>query len=986
MRSTIIAGGISPRLGPAWLLVLLLALSPSRVMAEQPATASAQAPLAAAALPGQDGGQASPPDLEGLQIASIRLLSDGPLRRVSEEDCRRLIELKEQEPFSSSKVKYSIEQLYATQAFFDIRVEVTLLEGQSLQVDFLLFRKYLIEQIEFDGKLRLRRQLLRRELPLRVGTAFSEERLDRAVRHLEVLYQRHGYYLPSIEPRFDIDQGKALISIKLQIEAGQQARLRSVELTQVSSPSESLVSTLDLQEGMPYSKIDLEARLQDFQDQILLDGYLEASVEILREDYFPETDMVGLTLDYDQGPRTEILIDGADLNEREQLSLPIYSFSSASEVLARETVGRLEELHQRKGYFQARADVNATSTGGLAFVVVKGEKGSIHDVLIEGAREIPAERLKPVLRVETSGFFSRGDYTSRLARQDEESLRNIYRSEGFQEVRVSHELRRAEKGQKKWDVVYSIEEGPRSTVSEVTWTGNQQLSDQQIEEIVHSQPGENFSPFQAARYRSDLLAAYEDRGFRDADVRAQASTDTENRVTLHFTIQEGRQTFVDEVVVVGDLTTRSSVVKRQIRLEPGEPYSLQRTLETESNLHDLAVFDRVQTEAVEISNDPDARTVIVRLEEAPRFTLLYGLGFSTFEGPRVTLGLSDNNFLGRAQVFSASVRASEVRQRATISWNFPRIFDRDLPTVLSLTARNEGLRTQTDGEVETIDGRPFEEFRLTASTRTQKQLSRRESLIFGLTFEDVQVDLPPGLSEAVLGFFRQEKDLRLSSVQVNYVNESRDVPSDPSQGFFLSGSSSFFTRALGSQEEFFRILAQGHYYHPLPRDVVLASSLRLGWIASYGRTQSDDGSNAVPISERFFSGGSTSLRGLPQDLAGPLLRDPETGEVILVDNEGRLDPNGRPIPEGGNALIIGNIELRAPLYKILSGTVFYDTGNVFRSFSEAGLSDFSHTFGLGLRVRTPVGPFRFDAGWNPDPPDAPGFDRWVFHISLGQAF
>ncbi|HSR69505.1 MAG TPA: POTRA domain-containing protein [Acidobacteriota bacterium] len=936
-------------------------------------------------LPGLPGPALAQSDYEGRTVRALHIRSDGPLSRISEADCRRLIEIKAQQPFSSSRVKYSIEQLYASQAFYDIRAQVEPVAGQAVEVTFLLYRRYLIAKLEFSGQLRLPRQMLRREFPLRVGTAFSEDQLEAGVRQLEVLYQRHGYYLPSIQPRYSVNREKALIEIDMHIESGQQARVDSVEMTAVSSTDPDLLQELDIQPGQPYSKVEAEERLQRIRQDLTLQGYLDTTLEIVREDYFPETGRVALTLDFERGPRTEILIEGADLKDSERLSLPIYNFSSASEVLARETVRRLEELHHQKGYFQARADVNATSSGGLAFFVDKGQKASLRNIVIEGAREIPEARLRQVLRVETAGFFSRGEFSRRLARQDEETLQNLYRSEGFQQATVTHRLQPFKGGKERHlEIVYHIEEGPRSTLKEVSWSGNTTLSDQEIAELIISQEGQPFSPFHAARDRSELLAAYEDRGFREADVRAEVTSGSGNGVSLHFTVEEGSQTFVDEVVVVGDLNTRRAVVQRQIRLQSGEPFALRQVLDTETNLHDLAVFDRVQIDAAEISGDPDKRTVVIRLEEAPRFTLLYGLGYSSFEGPRGTLGLSDNNFLGRAQVLSLSVRASEIRQRGTLSWNFPRIFSRDLPTILSLTARNEGLRTQTDGDVETIDGRPFEEFRLTASSQSQKQLSRRESLLFGLSFEDVNVDLPPNLSDATLGFFRQEADLTLASLQVTYVNESRDVPSDPNQGFFLSGSSSLFTRALGSQEEFFRILAQGQHYRPLPRDVVLATSLRLGWIASYGRTSS--AGNPVPISERFFSGGSTSLRGLPQDLAGPLLRDPETGEVILVDNEGRIDPNGRPIPEGGNALIIGNIELRVPLYKILSGTLFYDAGNVFRSYSEISLRDFSHTFGLGLRVKTPVGPVRFDAGWNPDPPSAPGFDRWTFHISLGQAF
>ena len=174
-------------------------------------------------------------------------------------------------------------------------------------------------------------------------------------------------------------------------------------------------------------------------------------------------------------------------------------------------------------------------------------------------------------------------------------------------------------------------------------------------------------------------------------------------------------------------------------------------------------------------------------------------------------------------------------------------------------------------------------------------MSRRDALFFRYNFEKVRIDLPENLA-APLQFFREEEELRLSSFSVSYLNESRDNPTNPTVGFLVSGDTRLSARVIGSDEDFLRIFTQGQYYRKLFPDLVLASSLRLGVIAPFGKTASQPLENPIPISERFFSGGSTTLRGLPQDLAGPLLQDPVTGEVILVNDLGEPDPNGRPVP------------------------------------------------------------------------------------------
>jgi outer membrane protein insertion porin family len=145
--------------------------------------------------------------------------------------------------------------------------------------------------------------------------------------------------------------------------------------------------------------------------------------------------------------------------------------------------------------------------------------------------------------------------------------------------------------------------------------------------------------------------------------------------------------------------------------------------------------------------------------------------------------------------------------------------------------------------------------------------------------------------------------------------------------------------------------------------VLLASSFRFGAIYGFA------GDRSIPLSERFFAGGSASLRGFDTDRAGPL----------GLDNE----------PIGGNALLIGNLELQVPLIYRLRLAGFYDGGNVFSSLGAIRLSDFSHTVGFGLRVRTPFGPIRLDYGINLNLSPtlrSLGYRQGHFFLTLGPPF
>ena len=155
------------------------------------------------------------------------------------------------------------------------------------------------------------------------------------------------------------------------------------------------------------------------------------------------------------------------------------------------------------------------------------------------------------------------------------------------------------------------------------------------------------------------------------------------------------------------------------------------------------------------------------------------------------------------------------RQRANISYNLSQLFERRFPSVISLTATNsKALKENIEGGQKAFRGKPFDEFRLIASTQTQRRLSRRDALFFRYNLEKVQITLPENLP-GPLEFFRQEEELLLSSVSLSYLNESRDNPTEPRTGFLLSGDARLSARLIGSDEDFLRLFTQGQYYRKL---------------------------------------------------------------------------------------------------------------------------------------------------------------------------
>jgi outer membrane protein assembly factor BamA len=232
---------------------------------------------------------------------------------------------------------------------------------------------------------------------------------------------------------------------------------------------------------------------------------------------------------------------------------------------------------------------------------------------------------------------------------------------------------------------------------------------------------------------------------------------------------------------------------------------------------------------------------------------------------------------------------------------------------------------------------------------------------------------------------------RLALAEFSFIQDRRDDPADAHRGIYSTANLSYAPVFLGSQTSFARGLFRNASYHPIGRDWVFARDTQFGVITRLG------GGHAIPLAERLYSGGSTSLRSFPDFQAGP--RDLHTGFVL-----------------GGNALFVNNLELRFPLYgDNLRGVLFEDAGNVYRTlgavsfrFRQRNLQDFDYmvqSAGIGLRYQTPIGPLRLDFSLSPNAPRFFGLkgtlqdllnntavatvqkiNAFQFHISLGQAF
>jgi outer membrane protein assembly factor BamA len=403
--------------------------------------------------------------------------------------------------------------------------------------------------------------------------------------------------------------------------------------------------------------------------------------------------------------------------------------------------------------------------------------------------------------------------------------------------------------------------------------------------------------------------------------------------------------------------------------------------EIQRRLYNLGVFDTVDTAIQNPDGDFEQKYVDIHLVEAHLYSMAVGVGAEiakiggsatsisnptgvTGFAPRFDLQLTRLNMWGLGQSVAFNGRYSTIDRRAALSYTIPKFHN--------VEGRNITVTGLYDN---TRDILTFTAVRLQGAVQVSQRLSKATKLLYRYSWTNDHIDQSTlKIDPLLIPLYSQPSQVGLFGV--NLVQDRRDNPEDAHRGIYNSLDIGLASHVFGGNKNFARFLGRNSYYKKLGGNLILASNTEFGVIRPF----STDGiatSEYIPLPERFFGGGETTMRGFPMNQAGP--RDPDTG-----------------FPLGGNALLFHTTELRFPLIgNDISGVIFHDMGNIYTglgsiSFSvhQNGLTDFNymvHAVGFGIRYRTPVGPILIDLAYSINPPTFNGLQGTYDQLLFGGA-
>ena len=919
---------------------------------------------------------------EGQTITNVRF--DPPVQPLDAAELHHLLPLQMNQPLRAEDVRNAIERLFATGRYQDIQVDAQAYRG-GVAIAFVTKASWFIGAVAVTGHASSPPGVgqLQNATGLNLGEPYTEEKVARAVRAQQRLLEANGLYHAELRPIFDWESTREYqqVNIRFEVASGSRARFATPVLTgDLKTDQERILKATRFRRWLintwkPVTQARVRQALDGVRQLYEKDQRLEVKVALEGLRYDAESNRATPTLQVAAGPRIQVNPVGDKVPQRVlRRYIPIFEERAVDHDLLMEGAGNLRDYLQSQGYFDAEVEFKEQSVvndrASIDYLINTGLRHRLVRIEIAGNRYFQAADIRDRMFLQTRRWlqFPRGRYSVAFVRRDEESITNLYRSNGFRDVQVRHRVEDDYQGKiGDMAVFLNIDEGPQYFVAKLSVDGIEHVDRAALMAKLSSIAGQPFSEFNVAVDRDTILAAYSEKGFPRATFEWSSKPASDpHRVELEYVVHEGGQQFVRQVVVTGARNTSVQLINRNITLNPGDPLSPAEMTAIQRRLYGLGVFARVDAAIQDPDGETDQKYVLYNLEEARRYSMAVGFGAelgrirgcetcfdapagATGFSPRLSFDITRNNLWGVTHSLSLRTRVSTLDDRAILNYSWPQ-FTGNQNLTMSFTGLYE----------DSHDIRTFNFKREEGSAQLSQRLSKSITLFYRLTYRRVSTSnlkitpfLIPLLSQPV----------RVGMGSLNLVQDRRDDPLDPHKGIYNTLDLGLAEQFLGSQRNFMRFLARNATYHQITKRFVLARSTEFGDMKAFN--YNGNPLDAIPLPERFFGGGGSSHRGFNEYQAGP--RDLETG-----------------FPLGGTAIFFNQTELRFPLIgDTIGGVLYHDMGNIFSSLDnlsfrvrQRDLQDFDymvHAVGFGVRYKTPVGPVRVDLGYSINPPYFFGF-------------
>jgi len=630
----------------------------------------------------------------------------------------------------------------------------------------------------------------------------------------------------------------------------------------------------------------------------------------------------------------------------------------------------LEVFYRKHGYAKVNVHYAIESQNRLRLDITEGPLMTLGTIIFEGNVQEPTDKLFEYVVGPTRERYSKLQknlpFVAADMQEGAELVHRFYVARGFLDSVVDPPRYIFKDQINRVDVVIPIHEGRQYVFGSISFTGQTIYDAETLRGQIFDLLQQPYTDARVADIPRRIEAYYKARGYYDVNVEATAAPDqaVNERVPVQVVVAAGAVYHFDGITVAGlDRLRPSYVIKRFSKLR-GKTYSPDVLDERFRTLMKTGLFNLVQIKPVPV--DGHLLRLDISAEEAKSKEFGVSIGYGSYEGGIFGVQYRDRDLFGYGRPLTTSIEVSQRAYRGEILYEDPFFLDTDF----SFRARLAAINFRFDG---------YTKFELGGRLELTRKITKYDEA--GVTFAVRHVKI---IDADIKPIFLGDENYLVNTLGFTNTLDMRESPFVTPRGFLINNTLDLASSAFGSDIEFIRGTIRVGYYFPfgpkaLTPGVVedkpgtplqrwfqqssIAFGARAGIIHSLTVSGPEE-AFAIPIDERFFNGGSDTVRSFGERDLGP------------------HDHRGHPL--GGEFFTVFNVEYTFPIFGELQGALFTDAGNLLPTAEEPGLDDMRYAIGAGLRYKLPVGPIRLDYGVNPDP--HPDEDFGAFHFSFGFAF
>lgn len=620
---------------------------------------------------------------------------------------------------------------------------------------------------------------------------------------------------------------------------------------------------------------------------------------------------------------------------------------------------RILQLYRRNGRFAATVEPKIIQLEqnrvDLVFEINEGPVTSINRIIFVGNKKFSDARLEEAISTKESRWYrflaSNDIYDPDRLTYDRELLRKFYLAQGYADFRVASAVAELTPKRDSFFITFTLEEGEQYKFGKVDLQSNIKNVDvEKLKEMIITKSGETYNADLVEANIQVLAFELGKQGYAFVDIAPQTVRNATDRVLdLTYVVGEGERMYVERVNITGNTRTLDRVIRREMRLEEGDPFNTAKLRRSKTRIRGLDFFEVVEIKESR-GSAPDRLVLDVEVAEKGTGEINFGLGYSTTDAALVDLSIRERNLLGRGQDIKAAITYSARRQQGDISFTEPYFLDREIAAGFDLfSTRNDQQRRS--GYIGLSTG---------GSVRAGYAVTEYLGHSVRYTLRRDSIEEVIGSSSTLL--LSQVEPSIVSAIGQSFIYDLRNDRIEPSSGYVLRLSQEF--AGVGGSERYLRHTGGGNYYYPVFDQVVFNAGVNAGHVFGIGQD--------IRLTQRFFLGGD-NLRGFETRGVGP--REPLVGQSL-----------------GGNVFYSGTVGLTFPVGIPkefgVTGRAFTDFGALWDpDIDPSRINDSASpraSVGFGVSWRSPFGPIGFDLAY---PLLKEDFDKTeIFRLNFGTRY